>query len=130
MDVKPAMLPVALSYTAEYYTNSADPSHSYEISGMYAFNLLYMDNFFDWERVKVFAGGGIGGLEVPIDGTDDVEKGTVYNLEAGLNFRFFWKFGVYGIYKYLYAQKEMSGENLIDFSEHIVLVGLSFSISL
>ncbi|MBL7136879.1 MAG: hypothetical protein ISS81_09895, partial [Candidatus Marinimicrobia bacterium] len=72
--------------------------------------------------------GGIGGLEVPKgeDEPDAIERGIMYNTEVGINTIVFWKIGFYGIYKYLYAKKE----KVIDFSEHIVLLGITFNFSL
>ncbi|MFC1562355.1 hypothetical protein ACFL4Q_05100, partial [candidate division KSB1 bacterium] len=59
-----------------------------------------------------------------------MEKGMVYNCEAGINVRMFWKIGFYGIGKYLYARKKRGDRYVIDFSEGIVLLGLTFNFSL
>ncbi len=126
LDIKPVKFPFALSLSSEYYTNSANPTHSYEIAGLLAINLLYMKKPFKTERVNVFLGGGMGRLEVPKDEKpDDREIGVVYNLEAGINVRAFWKIGFYGISKYLYAQKEKNNTKVINFSEFIVLLGIT-----
>jgi hypothetical protein len=47
--------------------------------------------------LSIFSGGGIGGLEVPKgeNEPDEMEKGMLYNMEAGVNFRVFWKIGLY-----------------------------------
>jgi hypothetical protein len=128
LDIKPRKFPIAISVSNEYYTNSADPTHSYEIAGLIAVNFLYMTKLFKTERVNFFMGGGIGGLEVPKgeDEPDAMERGIMYNTEVGINTIVFWKIGFYGIYKYLYANKE----KVIDFSEHIVLLGITFNFSL
>jgi hypothetical protein len=131
LDIKPVKYPFAISLTTEYYTNSANPTHSYEIAGLLAINLLYMKKPFKTERVNVFLGGGLGRLEVPKDDKpDDREIGIVYNLEAGINVRAFWKIGFYGITKYLYAQKEKNNIKVIDFSEFIVLLGITLNFGL
>ena len=39
LDIKPNIFPVAISISNEYYTNSAEPTHSYEISNLTA--LIY-----------------------------------------------------------------------------------------
>ena len=129
LDIKPAKYPVALSISGEYYTNSADPTHSYEIADMTALNLLYMKKPFKSERVTVFAGGGVGWLEVPQGDRkpNASEKGILYNIEAGMNVRLFWKIGFYGVGKYLYANKEKSSIKVIDFNEFIVLLGFTLS---
>jgi hypothetical protein len=128
LDIKPVKYPFALSLTTEYYTNSNEPTHSYEIAGLLAINLLYMKKPFKTERINVFLGGGMGRLEVPKDEKpDDREIGIVYNLEAGINVRTFWKIGFYGICKYLYAQKEKNNIKVIDFSEFIVLLGITLN---
>ncbi|MBN2411628.1 hypothetical protein JXQ31_08045 [candidate division KSB1 bacterium] len=134
LDIKPKKLPVAVavSVSNEYYTNSAEPTHSYEIAGLTAVNILYMTKLLKNKRVTFFAGGGAGGLNVPKseENPDEMEKGIFYNIEAGLNIRLFWKMGFYGIYKYLYAKKEINHVNVINFSEHIVLLGFTFQFSL
>jgi hypothetical protein len=38
--------PVALSFSSEYYTNSADPTNPYEISSLFAINSFYSKYFF------------------------------------------------------------------------------------
>jgi len=132
LDIKPSKFPITISVSSEYYTNSADPTHSYEIAGLIAVNFLYMTKVLKSERVNLFAGGGIGGLEVPkgVDEPDAMERGILYNIEGGINIRAFWKIGFYGIYKYLYAKKERKNVKVIDFSEHIVLLGITFNFSL
>jgi hypothetical protein len=131
LDIKPVNYPIAISLTNEYYTNSANPTHSYEIAGLLAINLLYMKKPFKTERINVFLGGGLGRLEVPKEEKpDDREIGIVYNLEAGINVRAFWKIGFYGITKYLYANKEVNNIEVIDFSEFIVLLGITVNFGL
>lgn len=132
LDIKPRKFPIAISVSNEYYTNSADPTHSYEIASLMAVNFLYMTKLFKTERVNFFAGGGIGWLEVPKgeDEPDAMERGNMYNTEVGINTIIFWKIGFYGIYKYLYAKKEIKNVKVIDFSEHIVLLGITFNFSL
>ena len=70
----------------------------------------------------------MGWLQVPKDGSEEkTYTGMVYNLEAGINVRVIWKMGFYTIYKYLYAQKEVNNVNVIDFNEHIMMIGISFT---
>jgi len=132
LDIKPSKYPIALSISNEYYTNSADPTHSYEIAGLIAVNLLYMTKLFKSERTNFFVGGGIGGLEVPKgeNESDEMEQGILFNMEAGGNVRVFWKIGLYGIGKYLYAMKEVENIKVINFSEWIVLLGITFNFGL
>ncbi len=132
LDIKPAKYPVAISISNEYYTNSPDPTHSYEIPNLTAINLLYMTKLFKRERANVFLGGGIGWLEVPKgeNAPDAMVKGIMYNFEAGINVRLFWKIGFYGIGKYLYAQKKNNNINVINFSEGIVLLGFTLNFGL
>ncbi len=132
LDIKPGKLPLALSISYEYYTNSADPGHSYEIAGLVAINMLYTAPIFKSKRVNFFMGGGMGWLKVPKGEAepDAVVRGIHYNLEGGMNVRAFWKIGFYGICKYLYAKKTTDGIDLIDFNEFIILLGITFSFSL
>jgi len=132
LDVKPANLPLALSLSYEYYTNSAEPSHSYEIAGLVAINMLYTAPMSRSKRVNFFMGGGMGWLKVPKGEAepDTLVRGIHYNLEGGMNVRLFWKIGLYGICKYLYAKKTTDGIDLIDFNEFIILLGFTFNFSL
>ena len=132
LDIKPSKYPIALSISNEYYTNSPDPTHSYEIAGLIAVNLLYMTKLFKSGRTNFFIGGGIGGLEVPKgeNDSDEIEKGIVYNMEVGVNVRVFWKIGFYGIGKYLYARKEINNVKVINFSERIILLCITFNFGL
>jgi hypothetical protein len=132
LDIKPSTLPIALSISSESYTNSANPTHSYEISSLLSVNMLYMAQLFNIERANYFLGGGIGWLEVP-KGEDDPDarvKGNLYNLEAGIHVRAFWKIGFYGVAKYLSAQKKVNNIKVIDFNEGIILLGVTFNFSL
>jgi hypothetical protein len=132
LDIKPSQYPIAFSISNEYYTNSPDPTHSYEIAGLIAVNLLYMTKLFKSERTNFFIGGGIGRLEVPKgeNESNEMERGMVYNMEAGINVRIFWKIGLYGIGKYLYAMKEEQNIKVINFSEWIMLLGITFNFEL
>ena len=129
LDIKPVKFPVAVSISGEFYTNSPDPTHSYEIAGLTSINLLYMTKLLKSERTNVFMGGGIGRLEVPKgeNEPDAMVKGILYNVEAGINVRLFWKIGFYGVGKYLYAQKKNNNIKVIDFSECIVLLGFTIN---
>jgi len=129
LDIKPAGIPIGISVSGEYYTNSADPSHTYEIAGLTSFNLLYTSKLFKTERTHLFIGSGIGMLEVPKGNAhpDEMENGTLYNIECGINFKAFWKIGFYGIIKYLYASKKKDNIKVIDFNEFIVLLGITLN---
>jgi len=58
-----------------------------------------------------------------------MERGICYNIEGGINIIAFWKIGFYGIYKYLYANKEINSVKVIDFNERIVLLGITGNFS-
>lgn len=132
IDIKPVALPVMVSISGEYYTNSPDPTHSYEISDMFAVNVLYTITPVDNKKLNYFFGGGIGRLEVPSDenNPDAREKDDLYNLEVGVHNRYFEKVGFYCVAKYLNAEKTVNGTKLIDFSEFIFLLGLTYNFSL
>ncbi len=132
LDIKPRGTPIALSISSEYYTNSANPTHTYEISSLFAINILYHSQFEKMEKLNYFLGGGIGRLEVPNGETesDKSTTGSLINVEAGVHYPAFWKIGVYGVVKYLRAQKSENGRKVIDFNEGIVLLGFTFNFSL
>ncbi len=128
LDIKPTAYPVALSVSSEYYKISQKATHPYEISNLICVNILYMAELADYERISYFAGGGFGILHVPKDEDDSsaTRRGTLYDLEAGIRVRVYKGFGLYGAAKYLYAQKTEESVKVIDFSEGIVLLGLSY----
>lgn len=130
-DAKPFKYPFAISASIiEFYSSSSDPDHSYQIQNMGTFNIFYIIKPAKSQNLKIFCGGGIGGLQVPKDEPkheDDDAIGLFYDLEAGINYRVFKKLGVYGTVKYLNAQKEKGRVKLIDFNELIYVMGVSFN---
>ena len=132
LDIRPRRLPVAISVATEYYTNSAEPTHSYEISSLLSVNVLYMASLPTNAKFNYFFGGGIGWLEVPKSESEPAAriKDTAYNLEAGIHYRYFEKVGFYVATKYLTAQKTVNDLKVIDFSERIILLGVTYNFSL
>lgn len=132
VDVYPRSWPVGVSIFTEYYTNSNDPTHSYEISNLVALNLLYTRQLFGINQVKYFLGAGAGWLDVPLGEDDPGEyvSTDVYNLEAGVSVLAFWKIGFYGVVKYLTAHRTMNGVDVINFDEIAWFVGITYSFSL
>lgn len=123
-DIRPGGRSVIYSISSEYYTNSPDPTHSYEISNMIVFNVLYVTPLLNSPKADFFLGGGVGRLKVPEDENvpNASTDSSLFNLEAGIHWKPFKKVGFYGLYKYLYANKDV-----IDFSEHIVLLGITYN---
>jgi len=127
-DIQYLPFPLALSVTGEYYTNSPGPTHWYEISDLTAFNLLYINRPLYPDRIKLFAGGGFGFLQVPVEGfLEKRNKNWLGDFEAGVSYRIAWKFGAYGVYKYLYSRKKVNNEYVIDFHENIFMIGIQLS---
>jgi hypothetical protein len=117
---------IVLSYSQEYYTNSASPTHSYEIASMSLFNLSYFYHID--EQFILFGGGGVGLLNVP-DGSlkeNSFRHGDAFDIELGSHWKFSDSWGAYGVYKHLYAQKTVSKIKVIDFNEEILLLGVSY----
>jgi hypothetical protein len=131
LDIKPWTIPLAISFTTEYYTNSANPTHSYEIDSLYAVNVLYVDPMKDVEKLSYFVGGGIGRLKVPKEESNPGQSrtGNLINLEAGINYLVYRKFGIYGAVKYLRAEKTENNIKVIDFNEWIGILGITYSFS-
>ncbi len=131
LDFQYLPLPLAISLSGEYYTNSPGPTHWYEISDFTAINIFYIHRPFIPDRFKLFAGGGFGVLQVPVEGyLDKHNKNWLFDIEVGLSYRIVWKFGAYGEYKYLYSRKEENKEFVIDFHEHIFMIGILLSFKL
>lgn len=130
LDIAPKNLPVAFSLTGEYYTNSPTPTHPYEIKDMTALNVLYVAPVTRLEKTTYFVGGGVGRLKVPLeDSSKPGVKSSLFNLEAGLHRRAFWKLGFYGVVKYLYAEKSINGVEIVDFNEIIGMIGVTYYFS-
>jgi len=130
-DAKPFKYPFAVSISLiEFYSSSGDPEYSYQIQNMGTLNIFYIAKPLKTNRLKIFCGGGLGMLQVPKDEPkheDDDSIDLFYDLEAGINYKVFKKLGIYGTVKYIYAQKEKDGINLIDFNEIIYVMGVSFN---
>ena len=129
LDISISKYPIIFSIISEYYTNSPDATHSYEIPNLLALNLLYKSKIMQKERLNFFAGGGLGYFQVPKDNTESYYYGIGFNTELGLNIRVIWKFGLYGVYKFLYANRKVNSISVIDFSEHILLFGITLNLA-
>ena len=131
-DLRHSAWPLAISYGGEYYKKSPHAIYTYEIETMNVLNLLYVYPFTKNDRGTLFAGGGLGRMEVPLDGTEgkEYEYDLLFDIEAGVNYIVWKGLGLCGVYKYLYANKEEGDVVLIDFSEHIILLGLSYTFNI
>lgn len=132
IDMRPRNSSFALSISSEYYTNSPDPTHSYEIPFLIATNILYYPPVLSFKKTEVFIGAGTGWLGVPDEqnNPNDTVIGTHYNLEAGMHYQAFHRFGFYAVAKYLSANKRVDNIQFIDFNETIGLVGLTYRFGL
>ncbi len=131
LDIIPCEWPIAFTLSSEFYTRSArsaDARENFEISKLYALNLLYRGPLQRFEKTDYILAAGIGRLKVPDRGTK--VDGDLFNLEAGLHWKRFERFGFYGSLKYLYAHKSTGGRKVIDFDEMIFMLGVSYRFSL
>ncbi|MDH5394194.1 MAG: hypothetical protein OEY11_13490 [Gammaproteobacteria bacterium] len=128
LDIRIKDSALSLLLASEYYTNSPDPTHAYEISRMYSINLLYHADTLLINNASIFMGGGVGRLSVPETETNPGSyiSSDLLSLEAGLYLRPYQPFGFFGLIKYLYAEKNVAGHNDIDFNELIFLIGVSY----
>lgn len=131
LDIRPKAIPIALSISSEFYTNSPDPTHNYEISSLVCVNILYTGQVFDIKRLTYFIGGGSGWIEVPRGENypSKTENTIMYDLEAGINMIIFSRLGIYATAKHLIAHKTVNNVKVIDFDENIVLLGFSYRFS-
>lgn len=132
LSIKPANQPFGLALMAEYYTNGPEPTHSYEIDGLYSLNPFYTNHFAFNPKLHYFASMGSGQLKVPKGDPDRETRYSArhYNAELLLDYRAFERFGFYAAGKYLYAQKKVNGERVVDFKEWIGLLGISYRFSI
>lgn len=144
IDIKPGKFPIAISILSEAYRRMPLQKHYAEPddASFTAINVLYMKDLFRTGSVNIFLGGGIGGLELcKYERTDDpswddepyaIERGVIYNLEAGVNFRLLWKrrIGLYAVSKYIYANKKKNGVKVIDLNSTAWLLGLTLNFGL
>ncbi|MCG8700538.1 MAG: hypothetical protein MI922_20960, partial [Bacteroidales bacterium] len=70
-------------------------------------------------------GPGMGTLQV-LESPGNVARSWLFEAEVGVNAKLLWNFGLYANYKYLYAYKQPA----INFSEHVMLVGITFNFGL
>lgn len=124
--------PLSIVLSSEYYTNSPEPTHRYEIRKLYAVNLLYHYQLSSTKNINLFAGGGLGNLKVPESESNPGKSisSDLVNLEVGVDYQPYEKFGFYGSIKYLKAEKEVVNVTVIDFEELIFLVGITYGFSL
>ncbi len=132
LDIKPKGLPIAINLSSESYTNGPEPTHSYEISNITALNILYLLQLFDYEKLDYFFGGGIGKIKVPKgdESSTGYYSSTLYNLEAGINFKYFKYVGFYSTVKHIKAKEYADDIKVIDFNETILLLRLTFNFNL
>ncbi|NBC03820.1 MAG: hypothetical protein GVY20_08975 [Bacteroidetes bacterium] len=138
--IKTAKIPLIFSFISESYRKTPLKKKYSEPNDMFlnALNLIYTTTFPNFDRVQVYAGGGAGFLEVEkYERSDDpdwrqkpyaIENGFIYNLQAGIHSRLFWKIGFYAEGKYLYANKTENNINIIDVNSGAWMVGLSLNV--
>ena len=127
-DIILCSLPFTFTLSSEYYTRSPDPTENFEISKLYALNLLYGAPLQGLKKTNFFLSAGIGQLKVPDRGSK--LDGDLVNLEAGLHWKRFERFGFYGSLKYLYAQESSNDRKVIDFNETIFMLGVTYRFAL
>jgi hypothetical protein len=124
--------PFSILVSSEFYKNSRFATHNYEITGMFAINLLYHTDFPLIENTTLFFGGGIGSLRVPESETNpnSTISTDLLNLELGLYLRPHKQFGYYAVLKHLQADRDVNNVKFIDFNETIFLIGISYDFNL
>lgn len=132
LEIGPVKSPIAVMYSAEFYTNSPDPTNPYEIESLHALNVVYSHALFEFDEASYFVGGGFGRLKVPAGETAPGGRigADLFNLEAGINVRIWRGLGLYGLLKYLHSEKTVNGVKVVDFDENIVLLGVTYRFSL
>jgi hypothetical protein len=140
--IKPAKIPLIFSFISESYRKTPLKKKYSEPNDMLlnALNLIYTTTVPKINRVQLYAGGGAGLIEVEkYERSDDpdwrqkpyaIENGFVFNLQAGIHSRLFWKIGFYAEGKYLYAKKAEDTINIITVNSTAWMVGLSLNIGL
>ena len=124
LDIMACKWRFGFSLSAESYTRSPEPTENFEISDMYVFSLLYINSLEDIDKTDYFLSVGTGKLEVPDQ--DRQFDATLINIEAGIHWKRFERFGFYGSLKYLYAQKKLDDRKVIDFGETIFTIGVIY----
>ncbi len=124
LDIMPCNWRFGISLSAESYTRSPEPTESFEISDMYVFSLLYINSLEDIDKTDYFLSVGTGKLKVPDQ--DRQVDATLINIEAGVHWKRFDRFGFYGSLKYLYAEKTLNDRKVIDFDETIFTIGVIY----
>lgn len=140
--IKTATIPLIFSFISESYRKTPLKKKYSEPNDMFlnVLNLIYTTTFPNFNRVQVYAGGGAGLLEVEkYERSDDpdwrqkpyaTENGYIFNLQAGIHSRLFWKIGFFAEGRYLYAKKTKNNINIIDVNSRAWMIGLSLNIGL
>jgi hypothetical protein len=140
--IKATKIPIIFLFISESYRKTPLKKKYSEPNDMFlnALNLIYTITIPNVDRVQLYAGGGAGLLEVEkYERSDDpdwrqkpyaIENGFIFNLQAGIHSRLFWKIGFYAEAKYLYAKKEESNICVIDVNSRAWMIGLSFNLGL
>lgn len=134
IDIKLKEYPLAINLSSEFYTNRPvfEAYNEYEITNLTTVNLLYISKLFDLDNTNYFFGAGIGEIEVPSDINDPSKHNyaTAYNMELGINWKYFKYVGFYSCAKYLSASKNINSIKVIDFNEKILLIGITFNFNI
>ena len=132
LDVHVNDSPLSVLFSSEYYTNSEEPTHSYEIRQLYAVNLLYHFQMVSIRNTSLYVGGGFGKLNVPESESNPGKSisSNLVNIEVGIDYQPYEHFGLYGLVKYLKAERDVANVSFVDFDEIIFLAGVTYGFNI
>lgn len=127
-DIHLEHLPLSFSISQESYTNSSEPTHSYEIARMVSASVFYTDIINNMDKVRYFLGIGTGKINVPRSETSPKPyvSDSYINISSRIHYQLSTHFSLYAMLKHLSADKSVNSVNIIDFNDTIFLFGLGY----
>jgi len=131
-DIYLTHLPICFSISQESYTNSPDPTHSYEIARMISANVFYFDHLNNMDKVSYFLGIGAGKLNVPRSETSPKPyvSDNYINIASRIHYKISTHFSLYALVKHLSADKSVNSVKVIDYNDTILLLGIGYDFQL
>lgn len=128
-DIHLTKLPLSFSVSQESYTNSANPTHPYEIPRMTTASVFYYDRLNNSEKISYFVGAGAGKINVPQSELTPKPyvSGSYINIASRVHYQIGQHFSLYAHIKHLSADRAVNNIKVIDYNDTVFLFGLGYN---
>ena len=122
-------IPLSFSVSQESYTNSPEPTHSFEIARMISASVFYFDPFNNMNNFSYYLGLGVSKLNVPRSEISPKPylSDNAINIASRIHYKISKHLSFYTLVKHLSADKSVNNVNLIDYNDTILLFGLGYN---